>query len=215
MTDITIVQKAAGPKENLNLRKMLRQFTPAQTLLAGFILIILTGSTLLTLPIASSRGVSQPFIDALFTATSAISTTGLVVVDTGSFYSLFGQIVIIILVQIGGLGYMVFIVFIAYVFGKKLSFRASMLLEDSLAGVSLGNIKKIIQSVIWFTLLFELVGAAILSLFWMREFSVSRSIYLGIFHSIFGREVIDLHFSIHFSYDDDRIQYPEEKVFVG
>jgi trk system potassium uptake protein TrkH len=136
------------------------------------------------LPIASSQGVSQPFVDALFTATSAISTTGLAVVDTGSFYSLFGQIVIIILVQIGGLGYMVFIVFIAFLFGKKLSLRAGMLLEDSLAGVSLGNIKKIINAVIWFTFLFEFGGAAIMSLFWMREFSASRSIYLGIFHSV-------------------------------
>ncbi len=167
-----------------SLQKLLRQFTPAQTLLAGFIIIILTGTFLLTLPMASSQGVSQPFIDALFTATSAVSTTGLVVVDTGSFYSRFGQIVIIILIQIGGLGYMIFIVSIAYIFGKKLSFRASMLLEDSLAGISLGNIKKIVASVIWFTILFEFVGAAILSRFWMREFSVSRSIYLGIFHSI-------------------------------
>lgn len=166
------------------MQKLLKQFTPAQFLLSGFILIILTGSILLTLPIASSKGLSQPFTDALFTATSAISTTGLVVVDTGSFYSLFGQIVIILLVQIGGLGYMVFIVFIAYVFGKKLSLRANMLLEESLAGVSLGNIKKIIDAVIWFTFLFEFVGAAILALFWMREFSISRSIYLGIFHSI-------------------------------
>ena len=167
-----------------NLRKLLRQFTPAQTLLAGYLLIILFGSILLMLPIASANGVPQALIDALFTATSAISTTGLVVVDTGSFYSLFGQIVILILIQIGGVGYMAFIVFIAYAFGNKLSLRAGMILEDSLAGVSLGNIEKIIDSVILYTFIFEFACAAILSLYWMREFSISHALYLGVFHSI-------------------------------
>ncbi|MGC8871113.1 MAG: TrkH family potassium uptake protein [Brevinematia bacterium] len=167
-----------------NLQKLLRQLTFIQSLLIGFILIILIGSILLTLPIASSKGISQPFIDALFTATSAVSTTGLIVVDTGSFYSIFGQIVILILIEVGGLGYMTFIVFISYLLGKKLSLRAGITLQESLAGVSLGNTKKFVKSVIVFTFLFEFVGAVILSLYWMREFPLSRSIYLGIFHSV-------------------------------
>lgn len=167
-----------------SLQKLSRQFTPVQSLLIGFILIILVGSILLTLPIASSEGVSQSFINALFTATSAVSTTGLIVVDTGSFYSLFGQIVILLLFQIGGLGYMTFIVLMAYVLGKKLSLRGRMTIQESLAGISLGSIKKFVKAVILFTFFFEFVGAVILSLYFMREFSVSRSIYLGIFHSV-------------------------------
>ncbi len=167
-----------------NLQKLTRQLTPIQSLLTGFILIILIGSILLTLPVASSKGVSQPFIDALFTVTSAVSTTGLIVVDTGSFYSLFGQIVILILIEIGGLGYMTFIVSIAYVLGKKLSLSSKMTLRESLTGLYSGDIKKFVKLVILFTFLFEFVGAVILSLYWMREFPISQSIYLGIFHSV-------------------------------
>ncbi|NUO09098.1 MAG: hypothetical protein HUU08_10530 [Candidatus Brocadia sp.] len=83
--------------------------SPHRLLLIGFIAIIIIGSLLLTLPVASASGNSQSFIDAVFMATSAISTTGLSVVDIGNFYSLFGQIIILILTQIGGLGYMIFI----------------------------------------------------------------------------------------------------------
>lgn len=169
-----------------NLQKLTRQFTPAQSLLIGFILIILIGSILLTLPVASSKGVSQPFIDALFTASSAISTTGLTVVDIGSFYSLFGQIVILLIIQIGGLGYMVFIVLISYILSRRLALSSRMTFQESLAGAPLSDVKKFAKAVVLFTFVFEFLGAAILSLYWMREFSLSRSIYLGIFHSISG-----------------------------
>ena len=170
----------------INLRESLRQATPSQSLLLGFTLIILAGSILLTLPISSSKGVSQPFIDALFTATSAISTTGLTVVDTGSFYSLFGQIVILLLIQIGGLGYMVFIVFAALAIGRKVPLRTGAILENSISGATFANAKRFAVLTVLFTFLFEFVAAAILSLYWMREFPASRSIYLGIFHSISG-----------------------------
>ena len=102
--------------------------TPHRFLLLGFIIIVVIGSFLLTLPIASTSGNSQSFIDALFVATSAISTTGLTVVDVGSFYSLFGQIVILVLVQIGGLGYMIFIVMIVLQLGVKLSLGGKLIL---------------------------------------------------------------------------------------
>lgn len=168
----------------ISLQKLLQKVTPAQSLLIGFILIILIGSSLLTLPFASSKGISQPFIDALFTATSAVSTTGLVVVDTGGFYSIFGQIVILVLIQIGGLGYMVFIVLMAYIFGRRVSLETEKTLQESLAGPPVGEIKKFVKAVIFYTFLIEFIGAVILSLYWMREFPLSRSIYLGIFHSI-------------------------------
>ena len=167
-----------------SLRKSLRQATPSQSLLLGFILIILAGSILLTLPISSAKGGSQPFIDALFTATSAISTTGLTVVDTGSFYSFFGQIVILLLIQIGGLGYMVFIVFAAFAVARRVPLRMGVILEESMSGASPANAKRFAGLTVLFTFLFEFAGAAILSLHWMREFPVSHSIYLGIFHSI-------------------------------
>ena len=170
----------------IGIRKLLRKADPVRLLLTGFIFAILAGSILLTLPISSSRGVSQPFIDALFTATSAISTTGLVVVDTGSFYSVFGQIVILVLVQIGGLGYMVLIAFAVYAMGKRLSAPAVKMLEESITGVSFETAQRFAQLTIVFTFLFEFAGALILCLYWMRQFPVGHSIYLGIFHSISG-----------------------------
>lgn len=167
-----------------NMQKLLRKFTSFQSLLMGFILIILIGSILLTLPIASSKGISQPFINALFTATSAVTTTGLIVVDTGSFYSIFGQIVILILFQVGGLGYMTFIVLMSYILGRKPSWRTGATLQELFVGVSFGNMKKFVKLLFLFTFLFEFISAVLLSLYWIREFPLSRAIYLGIFHSV-------------------------------
>ena len=177
---------AKGDLRMTIIRKSLGKATPVQLLVMGFVLVILTGAILLALPISSSKGDWGPFIDALFTATSAISTTGLTVVDTGSYYSLFGQIVVLVLIQIGGLGYMVLIAFAAYAMGRKLSAPAAKVFQESLSGVSFDTAKRFALLTILFTFLFEFAGAVILSLYWMRQFSIWRSIYLGAFHSISG-----------------------------
>ncbi len=161
-----------------------RRITSAQFIVISFVTIILAGAILLTLPISSSSRTPQPFIDALFTSTSAISTTGLVVVDTGSFYSLFGQIVILILIQIGGLGYMIFIVSAAYALKKRISLNTQLLAQESLVGASFGEMKKIVQATVIYTLIFELGSAVILTLYWLPKFSMPKAIYLGVFHSV-------------------------------
>jgi len=158
--------------------------TPHRFLLLGFIIIVVIGSFLLTLPIASTSGNSQTFIDAVFVATSAISTTGLTVVDVGSFYSLFGQIVILVLVQIGGLGYMIFIVMIVLQLGGKLSMGGKLILEESMSSPPYEEVSRFSRAIIFITLIFEFLGAVVLSLYWMREFPVKHAIYLGIFHSV-------------------------------
>ena len=158
--------------------------TPHRFLLLGFIFIIFTGAFLLSLPIASTSGNSQSFIDALFVATSAISTTGLTVVDLGSFYSLFGQVVILVLVQIGGLGYMIFIVMIVLQLGGKLSLGGKLVLEESMSSPPYEEVSRFSRAIIFITLIFEFLGAVVLSLYWMREFPVKHAIYLGIFHSV-------------------------------
>ena len=158
--------------------------TPHRFLLLGFIFIIFTGAFLLSLPIASTSGNSQSFIDAVFVATSAISTTGLTVVDLGSFYSLFGQIVILVLVQIGGLGYMIFIVMIVLQLGGKLSLGGKLILEESMSSPPYEEVSRFSRAIIFITLIFEFLGAVVLSLYWMREFPVKHAIYLGIFHSV-------------------------------
>ena len=158
--------------------------TPHRFLLLGFIIIVVIGSFLLTLPIASTSGNSQSFIDALFVATSAISTTGLTVVDVGSFYSLFGQIIILVLIQIGGLGYMIFVVTIVLQLGGKLSLGGKLILEESMSSPPYEEVSHFSKVIIFITFLFEFLGAAVLSLYWMREFPVKHAIYLGIFHSV-------------------------------
>lgn len=164
--------------------KLTQRLTPIQSLVLGFLVIIFVGAILLTLPVSTASGKSQSFINALFTATSAVSTTGLIVVDTGSFYSLFGQIVILILFQIGGLGYMLIIVLAAFVLGQKLSISDKITFRESLAGVSFSDMKKFTKSVILFTFFFELIGAIILAILLMPDFPISRALYLGIFHSV-------------------------------
>ena len=136
------------------------------------------------LPISVQDGRFHPFLDALFMATSAVSTTGLGVVAVGQYYTLFGQFIILILVQIGGLGYMTLILFIIYLFGQSVSYHSGHLMEESLALPSRGDMRDFVVRVVKLTLLFELVGAVGLTLFWMQEFSFWRALYYGVFHAI-------------------------------
>jgi trk system potassium uptake protein TrkH len=166
------------------IRSRLSRITPIQSITIGFLLIVIISTCVLTLPISNADGNFQSFLDALFTITSAISTTGLVVVDTGSYYSLFGQIIVLIVVQIGGLGYMSIIVYLFFVAGNKPSLTVGMTLRESMSGVSLRNFREFARIVIIYTLFFEIIGAAVLACYWMDTYPVGRSIYLGIFHSI-------------------------------
>lgn len=167
---------------NMILKKL--TLTTAQSLTLGFVLLTLVGALILMLPVSSAQGVRTSFIDALFTATSAVTTTGLVVVDTGSYFSWFGQIVILLLFQIGGLGYMIFFALIVMGIGKKLSISSRILLHESINRPATINMRKFVKVVILFTFCFEFVGAVLLSLYWGRYFPFLHAIYYGIFHSV-------------------------------
>ncbi|MBI5699692.1 hypothetical protein HZC35_05210 [Candidatus Saganbacteria bacterium] len=162
------------------------RLTPIQILVLGYAAVTLAGAFLLSLPISNSHGVWQPFIDSLFVATSGISTSGLSPVDIGTYYTLFGQLVLMSIFQIGGIGYMTFIIFIAYLLGEKISVWTGMVARESLATRSYdwGMLGNFFRNVLFYTFLFEFVGAMILAVFWMREYSLARSLYLGVFHSI-------------------------------
>src|SRR3989337_4440946 len=138
---------------------------PHRLLLFGFISIILLCSYLLTLPVASASGNSQPFIDAMFIATSAISTTGLSVVDISTFYSTFGQIIILVLIQIGGLGYMIFIVLVMYGLGIRLSLGGRIVLEESFSSHPYEDVLRFSKIVCIIAFVFEFSGAVFLTLF--------------------------------------------------
>jgi trk system potassium uptake protein TrkH len=162
----------------------MKKLTPYQLLLLGYIFITLTGALILSLPISSSHGTAQPFLDALFVSSSGISTTGLSVVDIGSYYSLFGQIVLLIIFQIGGIGYMTFIIFTAYLFGLGRSLQTSLVARESLVGSDLNLLESFFKKVLLYTCFFELSGTIILAMIWMKEFPFWRSIYLGLYHSV-------------------------------
>lgn len=158
--------------------------TPFQFLSLGFLFFVLAGSTLLSLPISSAAGDYQSFIDSFFMVTSAITTTGLVVVDVGSFYSLFGQILLLIFIQIGGLGYMIFFALIVMGFGKRLSFGGKILLRESMSYPETMDMLKFSRIVILFTAIIEIIGSVVLSVYWIYFNPINSPIYSAIFHSI-------------------------------
>ena len=121
-----------------------------QILALGFIIVILVGAILLTLPISSVSGESTDFLDALFTSTSAVCVTGLVVVDTGSYWSMFGQTVIMILIEIGGLGFMSFTTLIAILLGKKITLRERLILQDAMNTFNIQGLVKMVRYVLLF-----------------------------------------------------------------
>lgn len=164
--------------------RLLRYLSPIQTILLGFTLLSVIGALILMTPLASPTQTWQPFLDALFMATSAISTTGLGVVSVSDHYNQFGQIVMLILVQIGGLGYMTLIAFTLYLFGRRLSMHGGSLMQETIAAPSRGEIKQFVKQVIWFTTVFELLGTMALTLFWLQEFPIAQALYYGIFHAI-------------------------------
>jgi trk system potassium uptake protein TrkH len=165
------------------IRNALRLLSPIQLLLIGFILLTLAGAFVLMLPIANANGRSQSFLDALFMATSAISTTGLGVVSL-SHYTLLGQLTILLLIQVGGMGYMTLILFVIFLLGQRVSYHSGTLMQESLPIPSRGAMRSFVRRVVALTLTIELLGAVALTLFWLPELGLLRAIYYGLFHAI-------------------------------
>lgn len=158
--------------------------SPSQTIIVGFITIILVGAALLSLPAASESGRSTPFLTALFTATSATCVTGLTVVDTADHYSTFGELVILALIQLGGFGYMTSWALLALVLGWRIGLRERIVLTEAHNLYDLGGVVRFTRRLILMALVVEASGAAILTLRWMGEEPFGRALYLGVFHSI-------------------------------
>ncbi|MFP3389389.1 TrkH family potassium uptake protein [Brevibacillus sp. SIMBA_040] len=180
---------------------------PPKTLVIGFALIILIGTTLLTLPSATENGLGLPWLDALFTATSATCVTGLVVVDTGTTFTVFGQLVILSLIQIGGLGFMTVATFFALIMRKKISLRERLILQESLNHISMEGVVRLAKMILIFTALAEFIGGVLLSIRFAFDFPLGKAIYFGFFHAIsnFNNAGFDLmgEFSSLTAYVDD------------
>lgn len=161
-----------------------RRIAPAKLISFGFALVIFIGSVLLSLPVAVAGGGYNRYIDALFTATSAVCVTGLVVVDTGTFYSLFGQGVIISLIQIGGLGIITVASIYAFLFRRRIGLKERLVMKEALNMESLGGIVRLVKSVLLTTFVLEGIGAVLLTLTLTDYFNLGKSIYYGFFHAV-------------------------------
>lgn len=160
--------------------------TPSQTILAGFACMILIGAVLLNLPIASTSGESVGFLNALFTATSANCVTGLVVVNTASQWTWFGKIVILLLIQFGGLGFMTILTVGLLVTKRQISLRSRQAIQTSFNQDDIGGMVILVKKVIRFTILFEGIGALLLAIcfFATTPMGLGESLVQGCFHAI-------------------------------
>ena len=159
---------------------------PAQYVVVGFLAVSLLGALLLRLPIAAEHGVSTTFLTAWFTATSAVCVTGLVVVDTGTHWSTFGELVILALMQVGGFGIMSLTSVIVVALSRRLSLRHRLVALAETGSTDLGDVRRVLFGVAKLTLAVEAVVALVLGLqFWLNHSdSPARAAYLGLFHAV-------------------------------
>ena len=164
--------------------KIHRRFSHAQTLAIGHFLVILTGALLLMLPIASQDGTVTDFLSTLFTSTSATCVTGLIVVDTGTHWTFFGQLVILLLIQIGGLGFVSIGVLFSMFLNRKISLSTRSLLQESLNVDRVGGVIRLVRKALLGTLLFESIGAILLCFRFIPDFGLVTGLWMSIFHSV-------------------------------
>ena len=161
-----------------------RPLSPPQVLAVSFGGLILIGTALLSLPVASATAAALSPVDAFFTSTSAVCVTGLIVVDTPHALSTFGQMVVLALIQAGGLGYMTLSTIVAVALGKRMTIQERLVLREALNLESMEGLVRFVMTVVRVTAAFELSGAVILAWRWSGQFPLSHAIYLGVFHSI-------------------------------
>ena len=150
----------------------------------GFLAIILTGTFLLMLPLSSRSGEASGFLNCLFTATSATCVTGLVAYDTWSHWSLFGQLVILAMIQTGGLGLVTIGVFLSIVLRRKIGLKERGLMQESINALQIGGVVRLAKRIVVGTAVLEGAGAVLLALRFIPEYGAARGIYYGVFHAI-------------------------------
>jgi len=165
-------------------RKKVASLSPATLILLGFAVIIFSGTLALLLPFMVTPGNKLRFIDALFTATSATCVTGLVVVDIATFFSFWGQLVILVLIQVGGLGYMTLNTILALALRRRIEYRTRLAIRDSFSLDFPGGVVRFVLSVLKYTFLIEGIGFLILFLNFLRYFTPREALFPAIFHSI-------------------------------
>ncbi len=158
--------------------------TVARTICLGFLGVISVGTLLLMLPVSLADGSWNSFVTALFTATSATCVTGLIVVDTGSYYSFWGQLIIVALIQVGGLGYMTANTFLLLLLGRRSRVRYRIALQESLDSGGVSSVSQLLKSIIGLTVVLELTGVFVLMTIFIPEFGWTYGMWQSVFHSI-------------------------------
>lgn len=164
-------------------RRRIRYLTSAQIIILGFFSIILLGALLLMLPLSAKCGRITPFSKTLFTATSAVCVTGLVVVDTGSYWSAFGQTVILLLIQIGGLGVITVASLFTMLSHQKISLMQRSIMQDAISAPQVGGVVRLTRFILRGTILIELLGAFFLLPVFLRDYGI-RGVWMALFHSV-------------------------------
>ena len=160
------------------------RITTFQVIALGFILIIMAGTLLLMLPISSRQPNETSFSDCLFTATSAVCVTGLVVRDTVSHWSVFGQAVILILIQIGGMGVVTAALTLAFISGRRIGLMQRSVMQEAISAPQVGGIVKLTRFIVLTSLSIELIGALLLMPVFIPEFGWDQGIWFSVFHSV-------------------------------
>ena len=161
-----------------------KRLTGPQITLVGFLILVLTGAVLLMLPISSKDRTFTPFIDSLFTSVSAGCVTGLIVKDTQTSWSLFGQVIILLLIQIGGMGVITMTTLFMMFTGKKIDLRSRAAMQEAVSAPNIGGIAKLTHFIMKGTLLFEGIGAVLVMPVFIKDFGVAKGIWYSIFMSI-------------------------------
>lgn len=188
-----------------------KMLNPARVMVIGFLSVIFTGSLLLGLE-PMYGGSEHSYIDALFTATSSVCVTGLVVVDTGDFYTTLGQVVIMILIFIGSLGFMTMATLVFVFLGRRISLRGRLIVKEALNLDSMENLASLVVNIVLMTLLFVLLGTTLLSLRFIPLFGYEQGFFFALFHSIsaFGNAGFDL-----FGNFDSLTRFPADYLVNG
>lgn len=157
---------------------------PPQMIIFGFLFVILIGSIFLALPISDQNGQATSYLDSLFMAVSATCVTGLAVVNTADHWNTFGQVIILIMVEVGGLGFMSFLVLLLNMTGQHPSFKSKMLIRDAYNFTSFNNGDKLVKSIVKLSLVTQLIGAVLLSLDFVPKFGWAKGIWFSVFHAV-------------------------------
>ena len=160
-----------------------RKLTSFQIIIIGFSGVIIFGTFLLMLPFSSRSGLATPFFEALFTSTSAVCVTGLIIHDTATYWSVFGQIVILLLIQIGGMGVITVAASFAMISGRKISLMQRSTMQEAISAPKVGGIVRLTGFIVRVTLVMELLCAAVMAPVFCRDFG-KKGLWMALFHSV-------------------------------